>query len=883
MREPRHGIVAGLAVVGLLALAGTGHPAATALASPAQAGGTVTASTTTAPDVAGSLPSVSSGARPGPDVLYDGRPAAPQLENRDPRFTAEPLLVSGTEAYLDGEYLYQDFLYDDHGANTTDPASGESGGAFAEHAGDLTYPTDRERYADNAADLVELRIAPGEDEVAYRFTLNTLLAADAPIVTLAFDTDRDATTGTDTLPRDPGAPFPGTDEVLTTWGTGAEHTAFGPDGGELDTTEVEVEADLEAAQLTVTVPRAVSDPQGTWRATLAVGLHDPDTGGWRQPSLFADDTTPGGAGPANPQPSGIFNLGFRFDEPITEGSAPPDAAQAEALADDEPTRFAHDLDFDRLAAGEDLSTVPETGTMVRLFPSRMELGDGRDLDAFPAFKGQLQPYSVYVPSGYDPADPPGLTLNMHSLAMNHWQYNGSTGVQQLGEERGHVVATPHARGTDGWYQHEAELDVFEVWNDLVRQLVLDPDRTSSAGYSMGGYATYRLATRYPDLFGTAMTTVGPPGDGIWVPPAPPTGGPETLTNLWLENARNVPFLNVVGAADELVPIVGPTVQNVGVGSGLDRELGLDDAFGSVDDAGLQSFEDLGYRYRYRVYPAGDHFALALLSYDVPGTVELLGDGAVDREPPHVTYAAVPAADDPDLGLVADHAYWISDVVLADDGGSPAKGVVDAYSRGFGVGHPETERHLDTGVGPLPLHYHEVGLAWAEPPSIETANLAEVRLDNVGSATLDVARASLDAGEDLTVEVTADADGELRLDGAFPPGTRVLRDGEELTDAAVDGDGADVPVVAGEHTYLLTTDPDAASSDPDPDADGRDRAGDTDGDGGPQGDDGAGPRDPDGVVAGAPLPATGGRTGLLGAGLLAAAVLSRRRPTPTGDA
>jgi len=67
---------------------------------------------------AASLPTVPSGARPGPDVLYAPAPAAPQLENRDPHFSAAPLLVSGHEAYVAGEYLYQDFLYDDFGSNT---------------------------------------------------------------------------------------------------------------------------------------------------------------------------------------------------------------------------------------------------------------------------------------------------------------------------------------------------------------------------------------------------------------------------------------------------------------------------------------------------------------------------------------------------------------------------------------------------------------------------------------------------------------------------------------------------------------------------------------------------------------------------------------------
>src|SRR5437867_13064493 len=88
-------------------------------------------------DTAASLPSVSSGARPGPDVLYAPAPAAPQLENRNPRFNASPLLVSGTEAYVNGEYLYQDYLYDDYGSNT----NGSGGTPLSPRAGDINYPT----------------------------------------------------------------------------------------------------------------------------------------------------------------------------------------------------------------------------------------------------------------------------------------------------------------------------------------------------------------------------------------------------------------------------------------------------------------------------------------------------------------------------------------------------------------------------------------------------------------------------------------------------------------------------------------------------------------------------------------------------------------------
>src|SRR3989454_1100576 len=171
---------------------------------------------------AASLPTVSSGARPGPDVLYAPAPPAPQLENRNPRFTAPPLLVSGQEAYVDGEYLYQDFLYDDYGSDTR----GDGGNPLSPRTGDIDYPTNNARYGRNAADLVELRIAVDQSSLLYRIALNTLLAADSTIIVIAYDTDHDSLSGASTLPRDPGAPFPGTDEAITVWGNGGEHTLF---------------------------------------------------------------------------------------------------------------------------------------------------------------------------------------------------------------------------------------------------------------------------------------------------------------------------------------------------------------------------------------------------------------------------------------------------------------------------------------------------------------------------------------------------------------------------------------------------------------------------------------------------------------------------------
>src|SRR5919112_2431795 len=66
---------------------------------------------------AASLPTVRSGKLPGPTLLYAKQPRVPELANRAP-FRAAPLLVSGTDAYRRGEYVFQDHLFDDHGAET---------------------------------------------------------------------------------------------------------------------------------------------------------------------------------------------------------------------------------------------------------------------------------------------------------------------------------------------------------------------------------------------------------------------------------------------------------------------------------------------------------------------------------------------------------------------------------------------------------------------------------------------------------------------------------------------------------------------------------------------------------------------------------------------
>lgn len=718
---------------------------------------------TTLPTGAGgaSLPKVKEGPPPGPAALYAPPATSPALTNGD-GWHARPIMVSGAAAYRSGEFVYQDYLYDDYGANTTDlpfqppePRPPSTEVIFGSQTGDVVYPTDEDRYGYNAADLVELRVDLRRNTVAYRLTLNTALDGGATAIAIGIDTD-------------------GGDEV-SDWGHGLgalgpldlEHVLY-TDGtsADLDGVPVEVSADLDTNQIDVRAPRSLLEPgSATWRHYAVTGIAD-GAGGFAPLGDNPTAGSPGGRhGTAAPP---VLNVAFRLevqgDEPM--GSLAPaveiglgsrggfgfgnrrDHGQALALASRDISDFAADIDFGKLAAGTaDESLVPQTGYMNRIYVSSLDLGEGVAAER-PWLLGDLQPYSLYVPTTYDSEQPAPFTLVLHSLSAsyNQFQVFSPNTYRDLGEDRGSIVLTVEGRGPDGWYLHEAELDVFEAWADVARRYALDPERIAINGYSMGGYGTYRLATRYPDLFGKAFPVVGPPGEGIWPGAGPVLGEsePGTNTHALLDNLRNIPLLIWDGAADELVPLPGPTVQ-------------------------VQRLDDLGYRYIYDVFTT-DHFGLATIDEWDRGKA-FLGDAFVDRDPPHVTYRILPAGDDGSLGLVSDHAYWLWDVEIRDASAATATGLVDARSLGFGVGDPASAPGAGAGTEPLP--YVERSRSWGDAPVEDVLNALEITLTNVSAVTVGARRARLRTRRDIDLDVSSDGDATLSLQGDFDPGVSVV--------------------------------------------------------------------------------------------------------------
>ena len=697
------------------------------------------------------LPGVSSGPRPGPDALYAPPPKeAPQLENAGP-WKAAPILVSGSQAYRGGEWLYQDFLHDDHGASgARDPADpfGPDAHLFSPTAGSMTYPTDPV-YAHNAADLVELRIRPLAGETAFRVTLNTLKDPERTGFTIAL--------GSSSLPR----PWPHGAGVLSP----AELflTVHGSTAELRDATTGEVKAggatasvDARRRQVDVRVPHGAWNPgSGKVRVSIGIGLWDQAAGGYLKPGAEASATRPGGAAPST---AALFNVGPRFGEPhpnpselgagYTIGDAAAGAAvqaawwrervQADALRTGDISTLATEVDFGKLAAGtNDDSAVPKTGPMNRILASRYQFGQGIepsrvcfDLAAsFSAgakcegrFVGQLQPYAIYVPTKPRPKRGYGITLLLHSLSANYNQYSSTRNQSQFGErDSGSIVVTPSGRGPDGFYAGIAESDSFEVWADVARLYKLDPDWAAVSGYSMGGFGTFRFLARWPDLFGRGMSTVGAPGS----------------VSDQLASLRNTPIMTWNAAADELVNI-------------------------RTSEQMVADMQAAGLRFMHDLFPTADHLTLAS-NDEYGGAAEFLGEHRANRSPAHVTYVVDPREDNEAGGAVGDHAYWLSGLRVRDAKVSPT-GRIDVRSAGFGVGDPdvlgvETSAGVVAGGSHGPMPYQRRDHKRSGAPKLAKTSKLFVDARNIATTSIDGSRARVGCAPKLYVKT----DGPLAFD------------------------------------------------------------------------------------------------------------------------
>jgi len=689
--------------------------------------------------------------RPGPDILYEAPATSPQLENKGV-WKAAPILISGVSAYRNGEFLYQDYLYDDRGAGQR-----------------ALYPPDRAKYADNAADFVEVRVKPLAADTAFRLSFNSMLDFSLVGATIALGDGVQAAV----IPFGAGGKEPAT-IFVTVHGSTAVITDAAT--GQEVSTRAAVTVDPAARQVEVRVPYTAFDPRKKTavRIAAATGVWDPDKNAYRTPGDPPAPPPPepgaaparggrGGRGlpPLNPARSLFFNVAYRYHEPLNTGSLLPffsDVQQAEVLMSGDLSPFYASVDFVKLASGrDDNSQVPAKGFMSRILVSHFEPAQGRGTatnlgkscaqPCIPQFAGRLQPYEIYVPAKTPPASGYGLTIDLHSADASYARWLGNARHVEFGERgTGSIVITPNGRGLRSGYLAESAADPFEVWADVARHYKIDNDYVSLAGVSMGAMGSFKFAGQFPDLFAAMAVSVGCPSDPIMV------------------GHREVPAFIHTGDVD--------TTTNCHPGNKV-----------------LEKYLTLNQQYTWWNFLEHPHpFSSRPKSWQP--FADYLGMKKRAADPPHVTFAYNADLNEPRFGINSDHAYWISHVAIRDmshklqanppvganppanaasASNGPAYGIIDVVSYGMGRGD-RVVNPVETGKGvykfgtddyPWP-NYNSREETWGAAPTTPVRNVLDVKAENIASVTIDPKRAKVTCG--ATVNVASDGPIEVHLVG-----------------------------------------------------------------------------------------------------------------------
>jgi dienelactone hydrolase len=534
---------------------------------------------------------------------------------------------------------------------------------------------------------------------------------------------------------------------------------------------------------------------GVWRVRLAAGLADgsgqnfapPYVGNTSSPSstaervynvtfrtvdqeppIWTDDLTATLAAAAQqtlagtPQ-GGALGLGGIISS--VKGNFWMENDQADTLAGGDVSKFSQLVDWSALSSGASTAEPQPTGYSVRWYASRLSLGagqvvgDGNEGNFKPTLLERIQPYAVYVPTTYRPGHPTPLTWILHSLEVNYNQYGvfNSQLIQQLCQDRGSICATTEGFGPAGWYYNEAETDFWEVWRALAQSYTLDSARTEITGYSMGGWASYKLAFEHPDDFAGAFSMDGPVVCGIEFYPgqngnafSDPACSQDGATKPLIANARWVPYVIDHTYADELVPVSGVITQ-------------------------AQDFDRLDQRYDLFIHTGGDHNAFALEDR-FGDAVAAVGAPVRTVNPGRFSYSWYPSLDRPSLGIGATGDYWLSRLgardkaygkiatIRADDSARPDRSI-SAHRSGPSLVTqplPGTETKLTWQLGSRPKPHPKMRLT----------------LTDVSGFNIDALAAKLRTG---TITVVSDGSTRVTISRLIR-GTLVLEHGRRVATA-----------------------------------------------------------------------------------------------------
>lgn len=174
------------------------------------------------------------------------------------------------------------------------------------------------------------------------------------------------------------------------------------------------------------------------------------------------------------------------------------------------------------------------------------------------------PYALFIPSGYDPARPTPVVVDLHGLNITPLMQILFDGTTDFAERHGFIVVAPMGFSLDGWWGSRAgpavetartkpgtggrytvgelsEIDAMRVLQIVRDNYNVDDDRVYLVGHSMGGAGTWYLGAKYNDL---------------WAAIAPIAGAGGIRDRETAEHFRSLPTLVMHGELDSIVPAAG---------------------------------------------------------------------------------------------------------------------------------------------------------------------------------------------------------------------------------------------------------------------------------------------------------------------------------------
>jgi dienelactone hydrolase len=700
-------------------------------------------------------------------------PAPKTVDGNIDDWTGDISRYAGTSIYSRGEFVYQDYVNDNWGAddghdetraqttdelNRTEPRTyklealaqveGEQDPAGAgcpeqvpgELCGVGNYGNVEDSNIRRETDLEEVRVAADATNVY-------VLARTAEMTT-------DSQTGVLVLfgggTNFPGNPAPGGVTTATRKWVFASGDTFHQTSN-ITGARVATNSAGYTNAVEISVPRALVDNGGDISLAVATCYVE----GSACKSVHKGDAR-----------SDLMNVAFRGAEP------------ARIWMDHDQSFMLHDGDIDstmttvnlgRLGTGYTETFEPRYGYWERVYATDSPVNsEAQNSGSY--FQGKFQHYGVYLPSNFRARTSARYPTTWWTHYRGGHAHDAAAWVpglvRQFGEQKGNIMIFPSARGTSSWYVGRGMEDFLDVWDDSARALPIDTNRVYMTGYSMGGFASWLLPTLMPDRFAGSSPTEGPATQGLLVAPGvvsqPQNGGDVEAENTYnlLENARNVAYAIYNGNTDELVWITGIAAMHA-------------------------KLTQLGYNNRLYQIDGGEHYASAVLD-SWTEAANYLNEFRRDPNPPHVTYRTWPAIEHAvstistlpgqDLGYRFNSAYWVSGLearAVRISGGKPNPadwGTIDATTNGRGsdtfVGVPEA------GAGLQGSAYQMTGWRNIKTGRAPAANTFTATLTNLRAATLDVARMGLATSNVVEGEVSTDGDAILTLKGRWARAPRV---------------------------------------------------------------------------------------------------------------